>query len=63
MSVFLKTICDNTYSVPLYTGNFGACADQGEAAGSQGVPRERNPYPKGTGEWDSWDYGWTHSYA
>ncbi len=61
MSAYLRTVCDNLYRNPVFTGDFGSCADQGEASSDQGVSREDNPYPEGTGEHDSWDYGWGNS--
>jgi len=61
MSIYLKTICDDSYRNPIYVGDFEACKEQGEASGDQVIRRSDNPYPAGSGEYDSWDFGWTHS--
>lgn len=62
MSAYLKTICDSSYIKPVNNGDFDACKEQGECASDQAYRRDQNPYPPGTGEFDSWDFGWCNSF-
>lgn len=58
-SVFLQTICEGSYTLPKWVGNFDACRQQGEAASAQCIHRDKNPYANNTGEHECWDTGWT----
>jgi len=56
MSVYLKTMCEDLYTKPVFT-DLDDCCQQGQAAGDQCYKREHNPYPKGEAKHEWWDAG------
>lgn len=60
MTAYSRTMSENLYCKPAFT-ELDDCFQQGEAAGDQAYPRDRNPYESGTTQRQWWDAGWSNS--
>lgn len=60
MSAYLQTITNDLYTKFAFDV-LDDCQQQGEAAGDQAFPRDRNLYPLGTARCEWWDAGWCQS--
>lgn len=59
-TAYFLTLRDNLFTKPVFSEPED-CQAQGEAAGDQAYPRDRNPYPKGSAAREWWDAGWLNS--